>query len=200
MPNPVDLPRLREAVAKEHELKCWPEYFAAIRRGDKTFEVRKNDRGFKVGDTLWLREWSPTRTYTGAHLRVRVTYTLEGPAFGIEVGYIVMGLDPPLRNAAPALLDELEAVRLENKRLSDFMTGRVLASPDHEYYDRAERAESELAALKTRTCAWVKDDDGIWQTACGNEFWFDTDGPTKNGFAYCPYCGAVGAWADKEKP
>ena len=40
-----------------HELKIWPQYFDAIASGIKTFEVRKDDRGFAVGDTLVLKEW-----------------------------------------------------------------------------------------------------------------------------------------------
>ena len=38
-------------------------------------------------------------------------------------------------------------LQAENKRLSDFVTGRVIASPDREYYDRAETAEAALVAL-----------------------------------------------------
>lgn len=44
----------------EHDLKIWPKYFNVVQRGDKSFEVRKNDRAFAVGDTLKLREWQPT--------------------------------------------------------------------------------------------------------------------------------------------
>lgn len=43
----------------EHVLKTWPEFFRAIVDGKKTFEVRKNDRGFQTGDVLHLREFDP---------------------------------------------------------------------------------------------------------------------------------------------
>lgn len=60
-----------------HDLKIWPEFFVALGgvglgRPRKTFEIRKNDRNFRVGDTLLLREWDPkTREYSG---RVQVVY------------------------------------------------------------------------------------------------------------------------------
>lgn len=48
-----------------HELKCWPKFFEAIRDGSKTFEIRKDDRDYRVGDMLVLREWNPlTEAYT----------------------------------------------------------------------------------------------------------------------------------------
>jgi hypothetical protein len=44
-----------------HDLKTWPEPFAAVLSGAKRAEVRKADRNYSVGDTLVLREWSPKR-------------------------------------------------------------------------------------------------------------------------------------------
>lgn len=63
--------------SETHELKTWPEFFGAIETGAKTFEVRFDDRGMEVGDTLVLREWDPSACYyTGKSLRVLVTYRL----------------------------------------------------------------------------------------------------------------------------
>lgn len=77
----------------KHELKTWPIHFQAVETGRKTFEVRNNDRGFKVGDTLILREYSPTYEYfTGARCERTVTHILAGGQFGIEPGYVVMSL------------------------------------------------------------------------------------------------------------
>jgi len=76
-----------------HRLKTWPEYFDAIALGLKTFEVRKADRDFRVGDLLQLDEWCPARQdYTGAIRKKQVMYILQGGQFGIEPGYVVMGL------------------------------------------------------------------------------------------------------------
>lgn len=80
---------------RTHELKCWPEFFRCIEDGSKTFELRKDDRGFHVRDVLWLREWHKG-DYTGRDARRTVSYVLSG--IWLEPGYVVMGLLP----AAPA--------------------------------------------------------------------------------------------------
>lgn len=61
----------------KHELKIWPEYFAAVRNGYKTFEFRFNDRNYQQNDTLVLREYDPeTKEYSGFEIVVKVTYIL----------------------------------------------------------------------------------------------------------------------------
>jgi hypothetical protein len=77
----------------DHKLKTWPDYFHALERG-KNFEVRRDDRGFQKGDVLWLREFNPKlRVYTGNGHFARITYILTGGQFGIEPGYVVLGLE-----------------------------------------------------------------------------------------------------------
>lgn len=77
-----------------HELKTWNEYFEAIFTGNKTFEIRKNNRGFKNGDTLILKEWDPkTEKYTGRQVSKTVTYLLDGGKFGLEIGFVAMAIE-----------------------------------------------------------------------------------------------------------
>ena len=83
-----------------HELKTHPEYFAAIYSGIKNFELRKNDREYKIGDELLLKEfypegasWDSTKLgYTGRILHRRVDYILRGGKFGLEEGYVIMAI------------------------------------------------------------------------------------------------------------
>lgn len=80
-------------MKQRHELKTWPESFAGVVSGEKTFEVRRDDRGFAKGDVLHLLEWKPgTGEYTGQSCERSVTYVLPGGQFGIETGFVVMGL------------------------------------------------------------------------------------------------------------
>lgn len=58
-----------------HDLKIWPQYLDAILDGRKTYEIRKNDRGYRVGDQLLLREWNPeTKAYLLRSVLAEVTY------------------------------------------------------------------------------------------------------------------------------
>jgi len=76
---------------KNHNLKTWPEFFQAVKRGDKTFEERVNDRGYEVNDTLTLQEFDPDKQeYTGDELVKRVPYLLREPY--AKDGHVIMSL------------------------------------------------------------------------------------------------------------
>ncbi|OPZ24600.1 MAG: hypothetical protein BWZ03_00075 [bacterium ADurb.BinA186] len=79
-----------------HELKIWPQYFARVKDGTKTFEIRNNDRGFQMGDTVLLKEYVPTQVgepghYTGEYLARKVGYVYR--AEGNSVVFSLMPLD-----------------------------------------------------------------------------------------------------------
>jgi hypothetical protein len=79
-----------------HELKCWPDQFEAVVNGTKTFELRRDDRGFRVGDELLLRCWDPDGgAYTGTTVTAEVTHILRGAEalrFGLRPGYCVLSI------------------------------------------------------------------------------------------------------------
>jgi len=79
-----------------HELKLCKRFYETVASGAKTYEVRKNDRGFKVGDTLRLIPVTDDekRTYVTSlqPLLAEVSYMLAEPGWGIENGYCVMAL------------------------------------------------------------------------------------------------------------
>lgn len=76
-----------------HELKIWPDYFEAVVIGAKTFELRKDDRGFQVCDLLILKEWNPDReVYTGREAVRRICYVLKHVP-GLLQGYAVLGIE-----------------------------------------------------------------------------------------------------------
>lgn len=82
----------RVNMAKVHELKIRPEYYNPVSAGTKTFEVRKNDRGFLNGDFLILREYvEQQKHYTGREVKVAVTYILRESCY-VRRGYVIMGI------------------------------------------------------------------------------------------------------------
>ena len=89
---PVTTRRVPGAPTFLHELKCWPEFFHPMMTGEKTFEVRYDDRAYEIGDLLVLREWCPkTENYTGRVVEFRIIYVLR--AFvGLAPGWVALGV------------------------------------------------------------------------------------------------------------
>lgn len=75
---------------KHHKLKITPQYFKDI-VNDKNFEIRKNDRDFKVGDMVTLQEFLDGK-YSGFEKTVTIKYVLKDcPQFGLQDGYCIFG-------------------------------------------------------------------------------------------------------------
>lgn len=84
---------------KVHELKTDPEPFDAVWEGEKTFELRKNDRDFQVNDELFLRETVSTGKemaegapllFTGRSIIAEVSHILVG--YGLQDGWCILSL------------------------------------------------------------------------------------------------------------
>jgi ASC-1-like (ASCH) protein len=87
----IDYQLLREI--KIHQLKILPKYFEDVQAGKKNFEIRKNDRDFKVGDILILKECENGK-YTGRIAKRKVNYILyDIDTIGLTKGYCILGLE-----------------------------------------------------------------------------------------------------------
>lgn len=74
-----------------HALKTEKSFYEAVREGRKRFEVRFNDRGYKVGDHLALNEYDAEKNeYTGRTMLVKITYILDDERF-CKKDFVVIG-------------------------------------------------------------------------------------------------------------
>lgn len=79
-----------ESKTKVHTIKLAKMYYEDVKSGKKSFELRKNDRGYKQGDILKMLEYAEG-AWTGRQIIAEVTYLLENYA-GIEEGYCIMAI------------------------------------------------------------------------------------------------------------
>jgi len=80
-----------------HKIKIRESFADAVNRGDKTFEVRKNDRGYQKGDivqfvVLYDSDGCEMISHPLIGKEYEITYVLSG--WGIEDGYCVFGIKP----------------------------------------------------------------------------------------------------------
>lgn len=68
-----------------HLLKIRKEYFEAILDGRKQFDLRRDDRDYKVGDRIqFVVPGSPV---------FEITYKLENvPQYGLQEGFCILGI------------------------------------------------------------------------------------------------------------
>ena len=85
------LPSDGKADHKTHEVKIAVSYYGDIVSGKKRFELRKNDRGYKVGDSLKMLEFKDGK-HTGRTIDADIIYMLEDYT-GLEEGYCILGID-----------------------------------------------------------------------------------------------------------
>ena len=94
---------------KVHDVKLGTTFFDDVKTGRKTFELRKNDRGYKEGDTIVLHEYKDGTT-TGRTITKKIVYML-GDFTGLEDGYCILGLGEAaetLQEAAAVAADYID--------------------------------------------------------------------------------------------
>jgi hypothetical protein len=88
-------------MIKCHVLKLESEFCDAVESGEKTFEVRINDRGFQVGDHIKFKA-----VFNGKEIfhsindkDYEITYIIHG--WGLKTGYVALAIkdtDPQKKN------------------------------------------------------------------------------------------------------
>ncbi|WP_130944501.1 DUF3850 domain-containing protein [Klebsiella pneumoniae] len=79
-----------------HDLKIYPEFFSAVCAGVKRAELRKNDRDYRVGDTLHLMETPRGSCHqTGEFINVKITHIADVGEW--IPGYVLLSIErePP---------------------------------------------------------------------------------------------------------
>ena len=82
-----------------HDLKIYPEYFSAVCTGVKLAELRKNDRDYRVGDTLHLTETPRGSCHqTGEFINVKITHIADVGEW--MPGYVLLSVELQERRKA----------------------------------------------------------------------------------------------------
>jgi hypothetical protein len=87
-------------MAKIEILNTMPEDWDATNRGDRLFEICKNDRDFQVGDCLVLRKFNPVIGFVvndkglPFDVAMKVSFIADGGLYGLPAEWVVMSLVP----------------------------------------------------------------------------------------------------------
>lgn len=109
---------IRESIT--HELKIYPEFFSAVCTGVKRAELRRNDRDYRVGDTLHLLETPRGSCHsTGEFINATITHIADVGEW--MPGYVLLSVKRETVDSEPIVMDGLvkavefyEQVKREN--------------------------------------------------------------------------------------
>lgn len=76
-----------------HELKIQEDFANAVYAGDKTFEIRYNDRGYQKGDLIKfiaIDDYKCRICHPINNLRYEITYVING--WGLKEEYVVLAI------------------------------------------------------------------------------------------------------------
>lgn len=122
---------------KVHEIKLLEDYCDAVLSGEKSFEVRKNDRGYQKGDhisfvpvdrSLYLRFSHPV-----SEKEYEITYVHSG--LGLENGYVVFGI----KDISSATIDDRKVYCNRDLCLSMLSCEECPAKADEQWVNERRR-------------------------------------------------------------
>ena len=76
-----------------HTLKIKEDYFNAILRGEKTFELRKNDRNYQVGDLIHFIKTDGLEYFGHSRDVYQIIHVLNNvPEYGLDKDYCILSI------------------------------------------------------------------------------------------------------------
>lgn len=107
-----------------HELKIYPEFFSAVCTGVKRAELRKNDRDYRVGDTLHLLETPRGSCHrTGEFINATITHIADVGEW--MPGYVLLSIDREAMLSEPvAYTDERNLGYIDRGRETAYLWGK----------------------------------------------------------------------------
>lgn len=103
-----------------HDLKIYPEFFSAVCTGVKRAELRKNDRDYRVGDTIHLMETPRGSCHqTGEFINVKITHIADVGEW--MPGYVLLSVE----------LQELRKADTEPYGFTDGDRRGMIYKPEH---------------------------------------------------------------------
>ncbi len=79
-------------MSRIHELKTIEPYFTEVFEENKKFECRLNDRSYKVGDCLQLRQYDPIKQKYGKSKILCVVDYILYDFEGLKEDYVIMSI------------------------------------------------------------------------------------------------------------
>lgn len=85
-------------TVRYHDLNVFHDYWDPLLSGDRTFDVRLDDRGFQRGDIVVYHKLEKNskfvrdEEYNPVHFRI--SWILSGGKFGIEAGHVAFSIEP----------------------------------------------------------------------------------------------------------
>lgn len=107
----------------KHQLKTVAPHFQLLWDKKKTFEIRKDDRNFQVGDLLFLREYDVNSDinggYTGRCHIEKISHILrDAPEYGLAPGYCIISFEQDDAQTMRDLQAALKEAEHKIKRLT----------------------------------------------------------------------------------
>ncbi len=109
-------------LIRVHFLKCKPEYFNDLTSGSKPFDLRPDDRDYRVGDYLAVRPFEPRKP--DAHFErvtyLKVTYVMRrDDSVGkqaLRPGWCVLGVDKDVEYSVHEVIESEVTVKIIGPR------------------------------------------------------------------------------------